>query len=451
MLRAGMAALVTAVAVVVFVVSAWGLALGSGGSMVVGQSTVQPPATRDTCVDCHGKLTDRRLNAPAALFADDIHRARGFGCAACHGGDASREGLDAMDPRRGYIGVPTRAAIPQLCARCHADAEFMRRYNPSMRVDQLAEYKTSVHGRRLVEQKDDKVATCASCHTPHSIRPASDPLSSVNATHVEETCGRCHADVAYMASYGIPTDQLALYKQSVHWHTLKEVGDLSAPSCNDCHGNHGAAPPGIDSVGNVCGQCHAVQGELYRASRHATIFKDIGVPGCVTCHRNHDVVAASDSLLGVGDGAACATCHTADDPNGQAATEMRALLESLRTEHEAARDLLRRAERSGIEVSQAQFDLNGAFDALVKGRAAVHSFTVPAVSTPVDEGRAIASRAHERGIRALEEFSFRRRGLAVSILVILTLIAALAMKIRQIEQPIESGPAGPSSGDGHAC
>ena len=298
----------------------------------------------------------------------------------------------------------------------------------------------------LVEHKDDKVATCASCHTPHSIRPASDPQSSVNPTHVEETCGRCHANATYMAPYGIPTDQLALYKQSVHWHTLKEVGDLSAPSCNDCHGNHGAAPPGIDSVGNVCGQCHAVQGDLYRGSRHATIFKDIGMPGCATCHRNHDVLAASDSLLGVGEGAACSACHSADDANGKAAMEMRALLESLRTEHEAARDLLLRAERSGIEVSQAQFDLNGAFDALVKGRAAIHNFTVVAVRTPVDDGRAIAARAHERGIRALEEFSFRRRGLAVSILIILTLIAALVMKIRQIERPLGSVSSGPTFG-----
>ena len=68
-----------------------------------------------------------------------------------------------------------------------------------------------------------------------------------------------------MASHGIPMDQLALYKKSVHWHTLAEVGDISAPTCNDCHGNHGAVPPGVDSVGNVCGQCHAVENSSERA------------------------------------------------------------------------------------------------------------------------------------------------------------------------------------------
>jgi hypothetical protein len=75
---------------------------------------------------------------------------------------------------------------------------------------------------------------------------------------------------------------------------------------------------------------------------------------------------------------------------------------------------------------------------------------VAAVSAPVGEGRAIAVRAHTRGVRAHEELQFRRRGLAVSVVIILTLIAALALKIRQIERP--TGPAGPGplSGDRHA-
>lgn len=52
---------------------------------------------------------------------------------------------------------------------------------------------------------------------------------------------------------------------------------------------------------------------------------------------------------------------------------MRELIESLRRDHERARHLLSEAEHAGVEVSQAQFDLNGAKDALVKARAAVHA------------------------------------------------------------------------------
>jgi len=42
----------------------------------------------------------------------------------------------------------------------------------------------------------------------------------------------------------IPTNQFAEYRTSVHWEAMSKRGDLSAPSCASCHGNHGAKPPG---------------------------------------------------------------------------------------------------------------------------------------------------------------------------------------------------------------
>ena len=210
--RAPMWVLATALAIVLLTVSARPLLGGGGGLPVSGQQN-QPPSTpaQDNCAACHSRLNDRRLSAPVTLFSSDIHREKGFGCASCHGGDASREGVDAMDPRRGYIGKPPHERIPDMCARCHADAAFMRRYNPAIRVDQLAEYRTSVHGRRLAEQKDLKVATCASCHSPHSIRPASDPQSSVHPTRVVDTCGGCHANAGV---------------HGVTWHSDGPIGAL---------------------------------------------------------------------------------------------------------------------------------------------------------------------------------------------------------------------------------
>ena len=52
-------------------------------------------------------------------------------------------------------------------------------------------------------------------------------------------------------------------------------------------------------------------------------------------------------------------------------------------------------------VSQAQFDLNGAKDALVRARAAVHAFTAEAVKTEVDTGLGVSGKAYARGVRAL--------------------------------------------------
>ena len=400
-----------------------------------------PPAARpDHCVNCHLETGDDRLAGPAKAYAaGDIHRAKGFGCTACHGGDPNAAGMEAMDPAKGYIGKPTGARIVQVCGRCHADARFMKQYNPSLRVDQVAEYESSVHGRRLRELKDPKVATCASCHAPHGIRPPSDPQSTVHPLRVADTCGRCHADAKYMASYKIPTDQRDKYRKSVHWNAMSEKGDLSAPTCNDCHGNHGAAPPGMNWVGNVCGQCHSVMGELFGKSVHATAFTQMGVPGCAACHDNHDIRRASDQMLGVGADAVCGTCHKADDAGGRTATTMRGLIDSLAGEWDKARVLLTRAEHAGMEVSQPQFELNSAKDALVKARAAVHAFTLPPVQAEVDGGLAIARKAHARGLRALDELRFRRTGLVISVVIIIGLIVAVLLKIRYLERPRAAG------------
>jgi len=237
-----------------------------------------------------------------------------------------------------------------------------------------------------------------------------------------------------MAEYKIPTDQLEKYKTSIHWKMMSEKGDLSAPTCSKCHGNHGASPPGISWVGNVCGQCHTVMADLFKKSVHAKAFAEMGTPGCATCHENHAIHEASDEMLGLGAKAVCVTCHSADDKGGKSAGEMRTLIDSLGTESRKAHAILRRAEQAGMEVSQAQFDLNGANEALVKARAAVHAFKVEAVKQEIELGLETSAKAYARGVRALDELGFRRKGLFVSVGIILALIVGLVLKIRELDR-----------------
>ncbi len=395
----------------------------------------------DGCVSCHRGLDDETLSRPTQLYEDDIHEQRGFGCVSCHGGDGTAEGPEAKeaakDPATGYIGKPELAEIIEVCGRCHADADFMRHYDPSLRVDQVAEYRTSVHGHLLLEEDDPNVATCVSCHVAHSTKPASDPASSVHPTQVSETCGACHADKERMGPYRIPTNQLDRYKESVHWEVLSVDGDLSAPTCNDCHGNHGATPPGIAWVGNVCGSCHVVQADLFNGSSHAESLEEIDELGCSACHSNHLVERTSDKFLGMGDDAICADCHLDDDEGGEVAIAMRALVDSLVTGFEAADSILEEAENVGMEVSQAQFELGDARHSLVTARTVVHAFTVEAVSEEVEAGLEVTDRAYERGLAALRELRFRRAGLAVSSVIILILIVGLLLKIREAEAKAE--------------
>jgi hypothetical protein len=397
-------------------------------------AVAQSAPAKEGCPACHLETGDERLAKPVRAYADDIHRAKGFGCAACHGGDGNEAGMEAMDPAKGYLGKPQRTQVPQVCGRCHSDARFMKQYNPSLRVDQVAEYATSVHGRKLREENDPKVATCVSCHPAHSIRPPSDPASTVHPLRVAQTCATCHGDAAYMAGRKIPTDQLAKYTQSVHWKAMSVKGDLSAPTCNKCHGNHGAAPPGVSWVGNVCGQCHTVMGELYAKSVHAKAFQNMGAPGCATCHDNHAIKPAGVEMVGLAKDAVCATCHTKDDAGGKAADGMRVALDALGAERTRAAATLDRAEHAGMEVSQARLDLSGANDALVKARVAVHTANLEAVKKEADSGLAIAGKAYARGLRALGDLKFRRQGLGVSLVIIVGLIVGLVLKIRDLDR-----------------
>jgi hypothetical protein len=56
------------------------------------------------------------------------------------------------------------------------------------------------------------------------------------------------------------------------------------------------------------------------------------------------------------------------------------------------------------------------------------------VNAEVKPGLEISDKARARGIRALDEIQFRRKGLAVSVLIILALIVGLVLKIRQMER-----------------
>lgn len=394
-------------------------------------------SAQDNCIDCHLELEEDFLSEPARAMADDVHAKAGFNCASCHGGDPEIEIVNdeydrAMDPDKGFIGTPDPAAIPSLCGGCHADAAFMHDYDPNVSVDQLAQYATSVHGQRLGEGATD-VAQCSSCHGSHGVLRSTDPRSPVYPTRVSETCGRCHSDPDYMEDYPIPTDQLDQYRASVHGRALFERGDLGAPTCNSCHGNHGAAPPGVRSVSLICGNCHSIQRELFAESPHKAFFDEIGEPECEVCHGNHEVGPTSDEMLGVEDGSICMDCHSEGETAYTVANTLRGEIESLKEVIEDAREVVDRAGRAGMEVSEAEVTLIDANQALVQSRNLVHAASVERLAEQVNEGRAISARAEEMGLEALVELNYRRRGLAVSVVLILLVVIGLYLKIRQIE------------------
>lgn len=385
-----------------------------------------------TCVDCHSAL-DPPLQVTQEQFSHDIHAQKGLTCASCHGGDPTKADMDAMSKAAGFRGKIERKQVPELCGRCHSDPAFMRHYNPSLRTDQLGEYKTSVHGK-LFAKGDPKVAVCTDCHGVHDLRPARDTLSKVHPLNVAQTCSRCHADAAYMKGYPIPTDQYAKYSTSVHHEAMVARGDLSAPTCTTCHGNHGAAPPGVDSVQNVCSKCHVFQAEMYEKSSHKAAFQAAGLPGCVVCHGNHGISHPTDAKLGSGPQAVCMQCHKPGDSCDKARAEMLSDLTRLSDAIKNADNVLNVAESSGMEVSQARLDEDQARDALTKARVTIHAFRKQLVDQDIQEGLKITAKNLQAGKDALSERDYRRRGLGFALVFIFLTLIGLFLYIRQIEQ-----------------
>ena len=390
-------------------------------------------APESTCITCHSML-EGKLAEPVKKFDSDVHHQVGLGCADCHGGDPADESMGSMSPAKGFRGVPRKTQVPEFCARCHSDIAYMHRFNPKMRADQLSQYLTSVHGKRL-KQGDTKVAACVDCHGVHNILPASDTRSPVHPVNVASTCAHCHASEEHMRGYNIPTDQAAKYEKSVHAEILAE-GDMSAPTCATCHGNHGATPPGVSSVANVCGTCHVVFEQLFNQSPHRPAFAAMGLPGCVQCHSNHEIVKPSDDWVGVGPDSVCANCHSEGDKGYVTAQKIAGDITQLKTRLASAQEILDTAERSGMEVSGAKVELASAHESLIKARVNVHTFSDATVQKLTEEGVQTADKSYQAGVTALHERDVRRKGLGISLIAIVLAISGLYLKIRQIE----SGP-----------
>lgn len=388
--------------------------------------------SKNSCLDCHSVLPEE-LGVTQETFSHDIHAQKGLTCVSCHGGDASSDEPDkSMSRKAGWKGKIDRRQIPQLCGSCHSDPAYMRQFNPGLRTDQLDQYHTSVHAKRLATG-DTKVAVCTDCHGVHDLRAPSDPLSKIYPVNIAKTCARCHADANYMKGYSIPTDQFAKYGTSVHHEALMVRGDLSAPTCTTCHGNHGAAPPGVDRVQNVCSTCHVFQAQMYDKSSHKAAFDAASLPGCVVCHENHAITHPTDAKLGTGTGAVCMQCHTAGDTCDRARADMLSQLTRLDGAIKNADQALAVAESAGMEVSEARLGQTEARDSLTKARVAIHSFRKGVVDEYVQAGLKVADKDLQAGQKAMVERNRRRVGLAISLIAIGMVLAGLWLYIKKIE------------------
>lgn len=225
------------------------------------------------------------------------------------------------------LGDTTAVKLAQekLCLSCHLNnPEITARTAPSAGF--LTAYEHSVHGSAL-QNGNGKAATCIDCHRPHDILPGDNQNSSVFKMNVPKTCSKCHSQIA------------KVYDQSIHGVQLAD-GNLDAPACTDCHGEHNIlkhtnpkSPVAFKNLSKeVCSPCHSsvkLTSKYDLSSDRLSTFEDsyhglaleggsTVVANCVSCHGVHNIKPPSDPTSTVNKAnlsKTCGKCHPGANQN----------------------------------------------------------------------------------------------------------------------------------------
>jgi hypothetical protein len=157
-------------------------------------------------------------------------------CVSCHG-------VHGIRNAKSRLSTVHAQRIPDTCGACHADPKRMEGYQLAdgkpLPTTQLAEFKTSVHGKALLEKGDLGAPACTGCHGSHAAMPPA-------VASVAQICRRCHAQNGM------------LFDGSRHKGAFEKHG---WPECETCHAKHAIAKPSDALVGNtpgtLCHDCHS--------------------------------------------------------------------------------------------------------------------------------------------------------------------------------------------------
>ncbi len=151
-------------------------------------------ARAPTCTSCHGTHDIQSKNAPDSRVARAHIPAT---CGSCH----QRE-LTVFEKGRHGALLQSGVTVGPVCSDCHGAHSIQRASTPSWQNavvgacgnchdDFLASFRHTYHGK-VTTLGFSEVATCASCHGAHDVRPASDPLSPIAPENRLQTCRTCH-------------------------------------------------------------------------------------------------------------------------------------------------------------------------------------------------------------------------------------------------------------------
>ena len=379
----------------------------------------------NNCVQCHLDTWDE--------LKVSVHARHGIYCNSCHGGDPAQKDKDlAKAEGTGYIGVPDKKQIADKCGTCHSDVGVMNFYG--IRTDQLAQYKTSVHGKKLFQDGDDHVAVCSDCHGYHDIVAISETTSPVYPANIPNTCNSCHGSERIMAPYGLPTNILETYRGSVHGKALFEKHDLSAAQCASCHGSHGAVPPGVREAGETCGKCHVNEKKYFLESVHAKHAEAKKFSECVSCHGNHGVQHATPELYKE----ACQRCHEPGSPEAQQGESISQLFHTAGQNLAASGALVKQASIEGIFVEEEMSTLEEAKTHIISMAPVQHTLLIDQIKELYGRFEKAAQEISASIYKKRQNLKWRKIALIPLWIFILIMAVTLHAKYKKLKHHHES-------------
>jgi len=376
-------------------------------------------AEENSCIRCHADYWEEMKGS--------IHSQQKIVCNKCHGGDPAQSDQQlAKAAGTGYIGVPNKAQIAEMCGQCHASVETMNFYG--IRTDQLAQYKTSAHGKKLIQDRDERVAVCSDCHGYHDVISVSNPTSPVYPLNLPKTCNKCHGNKELMKKYGHPSDIFETYSESVHGKALYEKKDLSVANCAKCHGSHGAIPPGVSKIGDTCGKCHINEKKYFLESPHARLTQDGKFSECITCHGYHGIKHAGPALYDQ----VCIKCHDAASAIHKTVAEIATMLKTEGETIKETENLVKQAAVEGIFVENEQASLKEANTYMLEIGPLQHILNVSKIGEVYKKVKTITDDIKGKVLKKRKSLQWRKYALYPLWIFIFVMVVALWIKYKQL-------------------
>ena len=222
------------------------------------------------CEACHTNITTYPHPTLEYTSSRELSLAYYQVCQKCHPANYQK----SLDSIHAQMAVSGELNTP-VCTDCHGIHDMQSPNQPRSLVSETCsqchpaifeQYKHSVHGAALIEEKNQDVPVCTDCHGVHNIQ---DPRTAQFRVKEPELCAGCHANSQLMGKYNLPANVYDIYKTSWHgvdlsvykarWPTIWHDSAV----CSDCHGVHDirktSDPASHVNLANLlvtCQKCH---------------------------------------------------------------------------------------------------------------------------------------------------------------------------------------------------